>query len=91
MRRKGFTILSVLLALALIIAGCGGKSDNNSSSGNASSSAGSSSSSGSSPNSSGGSSSGGSETPEQVEITLNGWGASPEEEELLQQTLDEFM
>lgn len=28
---------------------------------------------------------------EQVEITLNGWGSTPEEQELLQQTLDEFM
>jgi multiple sugar transport system substrate-binding protein len=26
-----------------------------------------------------------------VEVVLSGWGASPEEEELLQQTLDEFM
>jgi len=88
MKRKGFTFLAVMLALMLIIAGCGAKSDNNSSSssGNTSSSSGGSSSSSSS--SSGGSNSSGSE---QVEITLNGWGASPEEEELLQQTLDEFM
>jgi len=88
MKRKGFTFLAVMLALMLIIAGCGAKSDNNSSSssGNTSSSSGGSSSSSSS--SSGGLNSSGSE---QVEITLNGWGASPEEEELLQQTLDEFM
>ena len=33
MRRKGFTILAVMLAFALIIAGCGGKSNDSSSSG----------------------------------------------------------
>lgn len=82
MRKKGLTILSVMLALMLIVAGCGGQSNDSSSSG-------SSSQSGSSDNSSSGDS--GSKPAETVEITLNGWGASPEEEELLQQTLDEFM
>ena len=85
MKRKGFTILAVMLALVLIIAGCGSKSNNDSSS------SGNTSSSSSNSSTSSNSSSGGSASPEQVEITLNGWGASPEEEELLQQTLDEFM
>ena len=93
MRRKGFTILAVMLAFALIIAGCGGKSNDSSSSGsntpsNSSSAGGSN---GSSDSSSGGSGNSGSEPAQEVEITLNGWGASPEEQELLQQTLDEFM
>jgi multiple sugar transport system substrate-binding protein len=82
MRKKGFTILSVMLALMLVIAGCGGKSNDSSSSGsNSSPQSGSSGDSGDS----------GSKPAETVEITLNGWGASPEEEQLLQQTLDEFM
>jgi len=84
MKRKGFTVLAVMLSLMLIIAGCGGKS-------NDSSSTGSNSTNNSSNSGNASEGSGGSDSAEQVELTLNGWGASPEEEELLQQTLDEFM
>lgn len=67
MKRKGFTILAVMLSLMLIIAGCGGKS-------NDSSSTGSNSTNNSSNSGNASEGSGGSDSAEQVELTLNGWG-----------------
>lgn len=85
--RKSLTLLiALLLAAAMVLAACGGKEGGSATGGNnASGNAGQSSGGTSSEGSSGGSAS------EQVEVTLSGWGASPEEQELLQQTLDEFM
>lgn len=87
MKRQGFSLIAALLALMLVIAGCGGSSKDNSSAGGSSNQT-----AGSGNASANGAANSDSPQPDkEVEITLNGWGASPEEEELLQQTLDEFM
>jgi multiple sugar transport system substrate-binding protein len=80
--------LSVMLALAVILVmvltGCSKKSESGASSSPSASSA--------APGASASASSSASEEPSRdpVTVSLAGWGSSPEEQELLNQTLDEF-
>ncbi|WP_182300269.1 ABC transporter substrate-binding protein [Cohnella cholangitidis] len=70
--------LATFLSTFMVLSACGGNSNND----------------GASPSSSAPASSSASTTPESakdpVEVTLAGWGSSPEEQALLQQVLDEF-
>ncbi|TFE22851.1 ABC transporter substrate-binding protein [Cohnella luojiensis] len=86
MKKRLSLSLVLVLAFALILTACGGNNGNKgkkaSESPAASSSAPATESASPSPSA---------EAPKDpVEITLSGWGASPEEQALLQQTLDEF-
>ncbi len=78
MKKRLSITLASMLALSLAASACG-----NGSGGASSSSSPSSSPSPSAPESS-------SPAQEPVEVTLAGWGSSPEEQQLLQQVLDEF-
>ncbi|XEC92516.1 ABC transporter substrate-binding protein [Paenibacillus tarimensis] len=79
MKKRLSLSLALILAFALIVTACGGNNGNNASQSPSASGAASESSSPSA------------DAPkETVEVTLAGWGASPEETELLKQTLDEF-
>lgn len=92
MKRSGFAIVAVTLCMMLLLAACGGNNGGSNGGSSASSNGGSSGTAANAPAADAKNDSGDAGKPaEQVEITLNGWGASPEEQELLQQTLDEFM
>ncbi|WP_239617820.1 ABC transporter substrate-binding protein [Cohnella mopanensis] len=75
MKQRLSTMLVLMLALVMVVSACGNNSKNGESA---------------SPSSS--ASNGASQSPakEPVEVTLAGWGSSPEEQALLQQVLDEF-
>ncbi len=79
MKQKMSITLASMLALSLVVSACG----NGSNGAESASPSSSPSSSASAPESS---------APAQgpVEVTLAGWGSSPEEQQLLQQVLDEF-
>lgn len=83
--RKALSALLVLAVISvLVLAGCSKKDDGASPSPSAAG--------GSSPSASASASASASEEPshEPVTVTLAGWGSSPEEQDLLNQTLDEF-
>ena len=77
--KKKLSLWMLLLAVVMVVSACsGGKGGNEASPSATSSSSPSASSPSASP------------SAQPVEVTLAGWGASPEEQELLQQVLDEF-
>jgi multiple sugar transport system substrate-binding protein len=80
--KKKLSLWMLLLAVVMVFSACSGKGGSGSSP----------SASSQAPSASSGSSSSPSASPaaKPVEVTLAGWGASPEEQELLQQVLDEF-
>jgi len=77
--KKKLSLWMLLLAVVMVVSACsGGKGGSEASPSATSSSSPSASSPSASP------------SAQPVEVTLAGWGASPEEQELLQQVLDEF-
>ncbi|MCD9024513.1 ABC transporter substrate-binding protein [Cohnella silvisoli] len=83
MKQRLSVLLLLMLALVLVVSACGSSSNNKEGA-----------SSTPSPSTPASQSTEASSTPEPpkdpVEVTLAGWGASPEEQALLQQVLDEF-
>lgn len=77
MRKSGLIILSLMLVAGLMLTACGGNKTNS----NAGTAA---------TNNSTDKETAAPTTDEPVTITLAGWGASPEEQDLLNQTLKEF-
>ncbi|WP_139991897.1 ABC transporter substrate-binding protein [Paenibacillus paridis] len=78
MRKKsGVLVLSFMLAVVLILSACG-KNENNAGTGSTETNNGTKQEATKEP------------AAEQVTVTLAGWGASPEEQDLLNQTLKEF-
>ncbi|MFC5404504.1 ABC transporter substrate-binding protein [Cohnella soli] len=80
MQKRLYTMSSIILSLSLVLSACGNSNKGNESSASPSASPTASASGEASP----------SKPVEPVEVTLAGWGASPEEQALLQQVLDEF-
>ncbi|MDQ6422055.1 ABC transporter substrate-binding protein [Paenibacillus sp. LHD-117] len=82
MRQKSTMILVLLMAIVLVLSACSGGQKGNSGGDSGNANEGTANT--------GNANSGEGKSGEQVTVTLAGWGASPEEQELLSQTLREF-
>ncbi|WP_054026556.1 ABC transporter substrate-binding protein [Bacillus sp. FJAT-28004] len=78
MKKTGVTILSLMLVVVLMLTACGKSNEGNKNTGNTATNSGTEQEATKEP------------AAEQITVTLAGWGASPEEQDLLNQTLKEF-
>ncbi|WP_339207054.1 ABC transporter substrate-binding protein [Paenibacillus sp. FSL K6-3182] len=78
MKKIGVSILSLMLVVVLMLTACGKSNEGNKNTGNTATNGGTEQEATKEP------------AAEKVTVTLAGWGASPEEQDLLNQTLKEF-